>query len=333
MQKSILGIDISKRTFDVCLIHRDKEKYRKFANDETGFAKLSAFLSKEGVEQLHACMESTGRFYEAVANYLADRGFTVSVINPKRIKGYAQSELQRSKTDKKDAGVIARFCKSQQPAAWVPHPPEIREIQEVMRYVDALKVTIHQEERRLEAGFVSVALKETVATHVIELKATLKSLLKSLKKHVAQHPRMQQHYDLLTSIIGVSDFTAFTYLAEIGYAERFRQTRQIESYCGLSPRHYQSGTSVRGKERISKVGNSRMRKALYMPALNAKDYNPVLRAFADRLEEAGKPPKVIVCAVMRKLLRIMHGVVSSGVEFDINYVSGPVQGMTFAEIE
>jgi transposase len=125
--------------------------------------------------------------------------------------------------------------------------------------------------------------------------------------------------------------TAFTYLAEIGYAERFRQTRQVESYCGLSPRQYQSGSSVRGKERISKVGNSRMRKAVYMPALNAKDYNPVLRAFAERLEKAGKPPRVIVCAVMRKLLRIMHGVVSSGKEFDINHVSGPIEGMTFAE--
>lgn len=76
-----------------------------------------------------------------------------------------------------------------------------------------------------------------------------------------------------------------------------------------------------------------MRKALYMPALNAKDYNPVLRAFAERLEKQGKPPKVIVCAVMRKLLRIMHGVVSSGKVFDLDYVSGPIEGMMFAEQE
>lgn len=331
MQTSILGIDISKRTFDVCLIHRNKEKYRKFANDASGFAKLSAFLHKEGIEELHACMESTGKFYEPVANYLADRGYIVSVINPKRIKGYAQSELQRSKTDKKDAGVIARFCKSQQPAAWQPHPPEIREVQEVMRYIDALKVTIHQEERRLEAGFTSAALKETVTAHVTELKNTLRSLLKSLKQHAAKHPRIQQQYKLLTSIISISDLTAFTYIAEIGYSDRFRQTRQVESYCGLSPRQYQSGTSVRGRDRISKVGNSRMRKALYMPALNAKDYNPVLRSFAERLEKAGKPPRVIVCAVMRKLLRIMHGVVSSGKEFDVDYISGPIEGLTFAE--
>ncbi len=190
---------------------------------------------------------------------------------------------------------------------------------------------MHQEQRRLESGPISEAVKVTVEKHVQELKATLDSLKKWLKQHATKHPRILQHYKLLTSIIGVSDMTAFTYLAEIGYCDRFRQTRQVESYCGLTPRQFQSGTSVRGKERISKVGNSRMRKALYMPALNAKDYNPVLRAFAQRLEESGKPGKVIVCAVMRKLLRIMHGVVTSGTPFDVDYVSGPIEGLTFAE--
>jgi transposase len=331
MDNSILGIDISKEYFDACLIQNQKEKYRKFSNNATGFAKLAAFLTKEGASNLHACMESTGRLYEALAMYLVAAGHKVSVINPKCIKGFAQSELQRSKTDRKDAGVIARFCKAHSPRAWQPQPPEVRELQEVVRYIDCLKNNIHQEERRLDSGLTSSIVKATIQEHVKELKAKVASLQKWLKEHAKNHKRLQHHYELLTSITGVGDVSAFTYLAEIGYSDQFRQTRQVESYSGLSPRQYQSGSSIRGKDRISKVGNSRMRKALYMPALAARDHNPIIRAFAERLEKAGKPPKVIICAIMRKLLRIMYAVVTSDRPFDPYYFPGPIEGMTFAE--
>lgn len=326
-----MGIDISKEHFDVCLIHNGKEKYRKFSNNADGFQKLSAFLKKEQAVDLHACCESTGRLYEALALHLVSTGYKMSVINPKCIKGFAQSELQRSKTDKKDAGVIARFCKAHSPKAWQPHPPEIRELQEVMRYVDSLKNNIHQEERRLESGLTSNTVKRTIQQHVDELKAKLESLKEWLKDHTKKHKRLQHHYELLTTIIGVGDVTAFTYLAEIGYSDQFRQTRQIESFCGLAPRQYQSGSSIKGKDRISKVGNSRMRKVLYMPVLAAKDRNPILRAFAERMQKAGKPPKVIICALMRKLLRIMFAVVTSDKPFDPYYFPGPIEGMSFAE--
>ena len=326
-----MGIDISKEYFDACLIHNGREKYRKFSNNTRGFAKLTDFLNKEQVVNLHVCMESTGRLYEAVASYLVSDGHKVSVINPKCIKGFAQSELQRSKTDKKDAGVIARFCKAHTPKVWQPQPPEIRELQEVMRYIESLKENIHQEERRLESGLTSETVRETIVGHLNELKATLASLKQWIKQHVKKHQRLQRHYELLTSIVGVGEMSAFTYLAEIGYSDQFRQTRQLESYCGLAPRQFQSGSSIKGKERISKVGNSRMRCALYMPALAARDHNPILRTFAKRLEKAGKPPKVIICAVMRKLLRIMYAVVTSGTPFDPHYFPGPIEGMTFAE--
>lgn len=331
MDKSILGIDISKDYFDACLIHNGREKYRKFSNNASGFAKLTAFLNKEQVVELHVCMESTGRLYEALAIDLVSAGYRVSVVNPKCIKGFAQSELQRSKTDRKDAGVIARFCKAHSPKAWQPQPPEVRELQEVMRYIESLKDNIHQEERRLDSGLTSETVKETIRRHVKELKATLASLKQWLQQHAKKHQRLQKHYELLTSIIGIGEMSAFTYLAEIGYSDQFKQTRQIESYCGLAPSQYQSGSSIRGKEHISKIGNSRMRCVLYMPALAARDHNPVLRAFADRLEKAGKPPKVIICALMRKLLRIMFAVVTSGTPFDLHYFPGPIEGMTFAE--
>lgn len=331
MNKAILGIDISKNSFDVCLIFGGKDRYRKFDNNINGFDKLSQFLKKEQVELMHAAMEATGRFYENLALYLVSEGHKVSVVNPKCIKGFAQSELQRSKTDKKDAGVIARFCKANTPRTWQPPPPEIRELQEMMRYRDSLNVHIHQEERRLEAGLTSSTVRSAIEQHVEAMKRQVAELEKLIKKHVKKNPRLLEHYELLTSIIGVGDMVAFTYLAEIGYSDQFKRTRQVESYCGLAPREYKSGSSVRARDRISKVGNSHMRKVLYMPALAAKGSNPVLRSLSDRLENAGKPKKVIICAVMRKMVRLMYAVVSTGKPFDLHYTPGPIDGFTFAD--
>lgn len=331
IEKSILGVDISKRYFDICLIQNGKEKYRKFDNNIGGFDKLSEFLKSEHVGDLHVCMEATGRLYESLALYLVEIGYCVSVINPKCIKGFAQSELLRSKTDKKDAGVIARFCKAHSPRDWHPHPPEIRELQETMRYIDSLKTHIHQEERRLESGITSETVRSAIEEHVRFLKAQLVELKLAMKKHVKRHARLQKHFELLTSIIGVGEVAALSYLAEIGYSDQVKQTRHIESFFGLAPKQHQSGSSVRTKDHISKIGNSRMRQILYMPSLAAKGTNPVLRAFAERLAAAGKPPKVVICAVMRKMLRIMYAVTSSETPFDPSYRPGPLEGMTFAE--
>ncbi len=105
-------------------------------------------------------------------------------------------------------------------------------------------------------------------------------------------------------------------------------TRQIEAFVGLTPSENQSGTSVCGKDRLSKVGNNYLRKSLYMPAVSAIQHNPVIRDFADRLKQAGKPSKVIICAVMRKLLRIIYAVVRSGKPFDSNYKSKSMHELT-----
>jgi transposase len=333
MNPTILGIDISKSDFDICLIIGGRERYRKFENSVRGFAKLAQYLEKHEVQLVHACMEATGRLYEGLALYLVANGHKVSVINPKCIKGFAQSELQRSKTDKKDAGVIARFCKAHAPKAWQPPPAEIREVQEVSRYIDCLKVNIHQEKRRLESGLTSNTVTSAIEEHIEVLEAKLAELESQLKQHVKRHQRLFEQVQLLTSIIGVGDIVALTYISEMGYSDQFKTTRQVESFCGLAPRQYKSGSSVRARDRISKVGNSRMRKVLYMPALSARHTNPVLRALGDRLEKAGKPKKVINCAVMRKMLRLMYAVVSTGQAFDPYYVSGPIEGFSFIDAD
>jgi transposase len=145
----VLGVDIAKRKFDVALLVNGKVKHKVFPNDEQGFSELSMWLKKYNVEHVHACMEASSTYGEELGTYLYDMGYTVSIVNPARIKGFAQSELLRLKNDKVDAGVIARFCDRMHPAPWKPLPPEVRRLQALVRRVDALMVMRTQELNRI----------------------------------------------------------------------------------------------------------------------------------------------------------------------------------------
>src|SRR5829696_5860417 len=150
MMTSPLGIDISKRTFDACLIREGgKLRHRGFPNSADGFAQLSAWLTKYKAEQVHACLEATGAYGEALSTYLYEAGHTVSVINPAAIKAYGESHLSRAKTDKADAALIARFCEERRPPAWQPLPAEVRELQALARRLDSLLEMRGMEANRL----------------------------------------------------------------------------------------------------------------------------------------------------------------------------------------
>jgi transposase len=319
----ILGIDVSKRTFNVTLLVKDKEKSKKFSNDAVGFLQLQQWLTELAPNGVHACMEATGRYYELLAEFLYSAGHRVSAVNPARIKGYAQAELMRSKTDELDAGLIARFCQKHNPRAWKPPAKEVREVQEAERYLDALKGMRLQETNRLGSGLICDAVRDAIAKHIEQMDSEIAELEKWLKEQIKKHERLTEHHKLITSVIGIGNTTAFAWLGEIGYGDGFEVTRQVESFAGLTTKKTQSGTSIRGRERLSKVGNHYLRKALYMPAMCAMQHNPLIRSFAERLRERGKPPKVIIGAVMRKLLRVIFAVVKSGRPFDLQYHSQP----------
>lgn len=136
-----VGIDISKTKFDACLLLGDKPKHKSFGNSYDGFHALVRWMDEQGATSSHVCMEGTGRLWEPLAEFLRARNQTVSVVNPARIKGFAQSDMRRSKTDKIDAKIIARFCRAQQPKAWIAPPPEIKKLRDMQRYTDALKTT------------------------------------------------------------------------------------------------------------------------------------------------------------------------------------------------
>ena len=264
-------------------------------------------------------MEATGTYGEALAAYLHRAGHLISVVNPAIIKAFASTEMSRTKTDKRDATLIALYCLKHQPSAWAPPPPEISELQALVRRLDALIEMLQQERNRLSAGIISASVKESVEQHIDHLDEQITHTQTLIRDHIDQHPTLKQQCDLLNSIPGIGETTAAKFLAEIVDINHYQSARQVAAFAGLVPRHRESGSSVRGKPRLCKVGTARLRKAMYFPAIVATHHNPIIKAMSERLRERGKCPMVIIGAAMRKLIHIAYGVLKSGRPFDQHY--------------
>jgi transposase len=312
-----LGIDISKNSFHVELSLNEKLRHRKFTNRKEGFGELGNWLVKHKVEQVHACLEATGPYSEELALYLHQQGHTVSIVNPFQIKAFGQSELLRNKDDRPDAGLIRRFCEKQQPPAWNPPPAHLRELQALTRHLENLLETRQQQLNRLE-GPKPKGVVKSLRKLVAYLDAEIARTEKQIDDHINHHPDLKQQCQLLESIPGIGKRTAAKLLAEIEDISHYKSARQVAAYAGLTPKNNRSGT-LRGKTRLSKTGNSRVRKALFLPAMVAKQHNPIVRTFCQRLARNGKNKMEVVGAAMRKLLHIAFGVLKSGKQFDPNH--------------
>lgn len=318
---SYLGIDVSKAWLDVLLLREGLPAEKgQFDNSQPGFGRLQHFLKKRKVKTLHACLEATGSYGAEVALFLHEAGYVVSVVNPARIKAYAESQLSRTKTDAGDAALIADFCRTQQPEVWTPPPPEQRELQALARHLENLQDMRQQEANRRQASIPSVTLLKTLDEHIAFLDQQIADLLRLIRDHIQRHPHLRQQHDLLTSIPGIGDLTAFKLLAEIVDVHAFDSARQLAAFAGLTPRERHSGSSVRGRSRLSKRGSPRLRNALYFPAIVAQRHNPILHAFAQRLLATGKSKMQVVAAVMRKLLHLVFGILKSGHPFDPHFL-------------
>lgn len=320
MHTHFLGIDIAKSKFDGALLRPDgKVRNKVLPNNTQDFPKLLAWLNAHGIpanelDKLHVCMEATGIYWEALAEFLCDQGIAVSVINPAQIKAYGASRLMRSKTDKIDANLIANFAKERSPALWTAPAPHERVLRSLVLRLEALQNMLTQESNRLQVA--NPAVQPQIQNHIDWLNDEIKALAKLIKDHIDKHPDMRQKRDLLDSIPGIGERTLAIMLAYFGSAQQFDNARKAVAFVGLDPRQHESGSSVKGKPRMSKVGHAFVRKALYMPAMTALYKTDWGKRFRERLVNAGKPPKLIIGAMMRKLVHVAVGVLKSNKPFN-----------------
>jgi transposase len=315
---NVVGIDVAKATLAVCLVTLKGRETSPIPNDPKGFQQLHRWLKKRKASQAHVCLEATGIYGIEVAQFLHDRGYTVSVVNPARIQGFAHSQMRRSKTDQVDAEVIADFCQAVQPQSWTPPPPAWYELRALMRHMEDLQTIQQQETNRLETTS-SPLVRAQLQEHIAFIGRQIDQIKRQTRDHLQQHPALKQQTDLLCSIPGIGELTAWRLVAEVRALTAFEDVRQLVAYVGLDPTRHDSGSSVRGSRHISRKGRAELRAALYMPALSAMQHNPIVSAFAQRLKAQGKLPKQVIVAAMRKLLHLAYGVLKSGRPFDPHY--------------
>ena len=322
MNKRIaLGIDIAKQKFDVRLEINGKARKRQFANSQEGCDNLVAWLKQLGVEQVHACMEATGTYGEALAEYLYQLGHKVSVVNPARIKGHAQSQMKRHKTDELDAEVIRHFCQTQEPEAWEPVKEEIKVLRSLVRRRDDLVMMHTQEANRLQSGELVEGVRSSVEQMLGHLEKQIAELEKQIAEHIDQHPDLKHQVELISSIPGIGQQTAIKLVAELKEIGAYSDARSLAASVGVTPAQHKSGSSVHGTSHISKVGNSALRGALWWPAISAMRYNPVIQSFVKTLRKARKHNFAIIIAVIRKLLHLVYGVIVNNSPFDPNWAA------------
>lgn len=315
-RQAIVGIDVAKAKLDVALRQPGgKHKTKVVENSPQGCEQLRQWLAKQGVSCAHVCMEATGVYWELVAQDLADHGFAVSVANPAQIKDFGGSMGVRSKTDAIDAKVIAQFCAERNPPTWQPPSKSVRRLRALVGRRESLLDLRTQEKCRLEVALTE-EVRHSIEQVIEHLNHQIEEIERQIHKDVDDDPMLRQQRELLMTIPGIGDSTAALFLSHYGGELRFAKTRQAVSYAGLDTAKHESGSSVRGRSRLSKKGHSDIRRAFYMPAVTAMSRTPWGTAFAQRLLAVGKPKKLVLGALMRKLVAIAYGVLKSGTPFN-----------------
>jgi transposase len=310
---TVLGIDVGKEYID-CELLNEKRAAKKVPNSVRGFEQVVAWLRNRKIGRVHACMESTGGWSDELAFFLHERDHVVSIVNPMQIRAFGQSELSRTKTDRADAGLIARFCAAMHPPPWEPPKPAERRLKQLIRRRRSLVDMRTQEANRLESpGNENV--RDSILSVMDVLEDQIDELDNQIKSTIDEDDDLRGKRNLIESIDGIGPITSATILGETPHIEDFRNSKALTAFAGLCPQIRQSGSST-SSSRTTKIGNRAIRKALFMAALAALRSNDVIKAFADRLRERGKHRMEIVVATMRKLLVLVFGVLKTGRPFD-----------------
>jgi transposase len=318
-----LGVDVAKKKLDCMLldISSGKMKSKVIDNTPAGFSQLLEWLVKQKAAKPHVVMEPTGMYHEGAALALADAGLVVSLVNPAQLRAFAQGLGVKTKTDKADSVVLARYGATQNPAPWQPPSASARRLKALLARRDAVADDLQRERNRQEANEfnpASDAVGESIAQSIAFLETELKRLEAMITAHIDDDPDLRGKKDLLETIPGVGPRVA-SHMTALFAGRTFERAEQLAAYLGLVPVQWESGSSVRGRPRMSKAGPAYLRKILYMPAVVARRCNPHVKALNDRMLAKGKSKMAAIGAAMRKLAHLCFGVVHSGKPYDPNF--------------
>jgi transposase len=322
-----LGTDIAKDKFDVNLrplADCQQRHAASFNNDLRGFELLLRWLLKHAITnpgQVHVCLESTSRYGDALARFLYRHGFQVSMVNPRRTRNYADSQLTRTVNDTIDARIIADFCASERAdlRLWEPLSDDHAQLRDLTRARQALVQQRDAFGNLLETATGMARKIYQKQFRALDRQITqLEKLIKKFSQEVLS-PEFLKQIELADSVIGVGFITAATVVAELPPINKIPQADQAVALLGLDPVNKTSGQTVHTRARLSRMGSRYGRRALYMPALSALRFNPIIRDLGLRLQAKGRSGKYIVVAAMRKLLRLIFGVIKQGKPFDPNW--------------
>ena len=315
---NVLGIDVGKAEIMVALLVDNKCIGKEsFENDYKGFKSLSKWLKQKKISALKVCMEATGNYSNNIAEFLYKSGNEVHIVNPVCIKSFAKSRLIRTKTDAVDALIIVQYANITELIPYKPKSATFKELKSLHRCLDDLKGQCVQISNHLEhKEHVPKSVTSTWKKPLKDFKNEIKNIENSLDELFENNPELKQHRKNLQTIPGIGKKTATSILAESPDLSSFKSPRQYAAYAGLVPKHRTSGSSIRGKARLSKLASSKLRKALYFPAVVAKNHNPILKAFSNKLKSKGKHNMVIIAAVMCKLLHLCFAIIKSNSPFN-----------------
>lgn len=321
--QTIIGIDVAQESLSISIFDGKSHQIKEFHYTKKEIRKELITPFKKLKESVVFVMESTGVYHTRLAYWLSAEGFIISVINPLIIKRYSQMHLMRVKTDKADAKLIAEYGYEYQHKISFFRPKDESQIaiDNLIKAVDDLQAqkTITNNQYlalKKQANYSNDALN-SYKRHLKFLKDEIKGLEIALK--LLLETKFKQEYELLNSIPGVGLKVSSMIIAIFNGFKNFSSAKQACNFAGIAPSPYESGTSVRGRGSISKRGNTFARKMLFMGALTATIYNPLIREQYQRLLKNGKCKMVAMIAAANKLLRQAFGVLKSGKPFDTNY--------------
>lgn len=309
-----VGIDVSKDTFDVAVwgdLPFRSMTLNQFQRTQKGVEAFGAWLRGQPRRTAGIVMEWTGGYSRQLAEWMHQLpdGWSVSLINPCLVKAFGKSLNLRNKTDAVDARLNAAFGQERKPSPWLPPAPEQDHLQSLFRTRAKLVEMQASSKTRDEACPDAAEESKKAQADVIEvIQSRIKVLDEAVKALAKQHPALKRDMTLLRSIQGVGPVTAMGILAEAGDLRRFRRGRQLTAFLGVSPKRYESGSSVKGKTRMCRIGGTHLRPVLYMAAVSVVARPGPMGDFYRGLVARGKPEKAAIGALMRKLVLVMRAV-------------------------